>query len=84
MIHSYASRSKPRSNSGSVFWRKIETSNDLYDMHFFPSGERNITRAFDPMEGHYGIDLVAAPNEVVKAALDGTVIMSTWTLETGM
>jgi murein DD-endopeptidase MepM/ murein hydrolase activator NlpD len=56
---------------------------DLYDMHFFPPVNGIITRSFNPMEGHYGIDLVAAPNEVVKAALDGTVTMSTWTLETG-
>ena len=42
-----------------------------------------ITSSFDPMEGHFGVDLVAAPSEVVKAALGGTVTMSTWTLETG-
>ncbi|MCP4311090.1 MAG: M23 family metallopeptidase [Bacteroidetes bacterium] len=56
---------------------------NLYDMHFFTPVNGIITRAFNPMEGHYGIDLVAAPNEVVKAALDGTVTISTWTLETG-
>ena len=56
---------------------------DLYDMHFFPPVNGIITRSFNPMEGHFGIDLVAAPNEVVKATLDGTVTMSTWTLETG-
>jgi murein DD-endopeptidase MepM/ murein hydrolase activator NlpD len=58
-------------------------NSDLYDMHFFTPVKGIITRSFDPMEGHYGIDLVAAPNEVVKAVLDGTVIISTWTLETG-
>lgn len=56
---------------------------NLYDMHFFTPVDGIITRSFDPTEGHFGIDLVAAPNEVVKAALDGTVTMSTWTLETG-
>ena len=56
---------------------------NLYDMHFFTPVNGIITRSFNPMEGHYGIDLVAAPNEVVKATLDGTVTMSTWTLETG-
>jgi murein DD-endopeptidase MepM/ murein hydrolase activator NlpD len=59
------------------------TDHNLYDMHFFTPVDGIITRSFNPMEGHYGIDLVAAPNEVVKAALDGTVTMSTWTLETG-
>lgn len=56
---------------------------NLYDMHFFTPVNGIITRSFNPMEGHFGIDLVTNPNEVVKAALDGTVIMSTWTLETG-
>jgi murein DD-endopeptidase MepM/ murein hydrolase activator NlpD len=56
---------------------------NLYDLHFFTPVKGIITRSFDPMEGHFGVDLVAAPNEVVKAALDGIVTMSTWTLETG-
>lgn len=55
----------------------------LYNMHFFTPVDGIVTREFNPVEGHYGIDLVAAPNEVVKATLEGTVIMSTWTLETG-
>lgn len=60
-----------------------QVNRNLYDMHFFTPVNGIITRSFNPMEGHFGIDLVAAPNEVVKAALDGTVTMSTWTLETG-
>jgi murein DD-endopeptidase MepM/ murein hydrolase activator NlpD len=55
----------------------------LYDMHFFPPVQGILTRKFNPSEGHFGIDLVAEPDEVVKAALAGTVTMSTWTLETG-
>lgn len=56
---------------------------NLYEMHFFSPVKGILTRAFSPSEGHFGIDLVSAPDEVVKAALDGTVTMSTWTLETG-
>ena len=52
-------------------------------MHFFTPVAGLVTREFNPVAGHFGIDLVAAPNEVVKATLEGTVIMSTWTLETG-
>jgi murein DD-endopeptidase MepM/ murein hydrolase activator NlpD len=62
---------------------EVDVNRDLYEMHFFPPVKGIITRSFDPLEGHYGIDLVAAPNEVVKATLDGTVTMSAWTLETG-
>ncbi len=56
---------------------------NLYDMHFFTPVNGIITRSFNLLEGHFGIDIVAAPNEGVKAVLDGTVITSTWTLETG-
>jgi len=60
-----------------------QVNRNLYEMHFFTPVKGIITRSFSPSDGHYGIDLVAAPNEVVNAALDGTVTMSTWTLETG-
>ncbi len=58
-------------------------NSDLYDLHFFTPVNGIITRSFNPSEGHFGVDLVAETDEVVKAALDGTVTMSTWTLETG-
>jgi murein DD-endopeptidase MepM/ murein hydrolase activator NlpD len=60
-----------------------QVSKNLYDLHFFTPVNGIVTRSFNPREGHFGIDLVAEPNEVVKAVLDGTVTMSTWTLETG-
>jgi murein DD-endopeptidase MepM/ murein hydrolase activator NlpD len=61
----------------------VDVNQKLYDMHFFTPVHGIITGAFSPADGHFGVDLVAEPNEVVKAALDGTVTMSTWTLETG-
>jgi hypothetical protein len=60
-----------------------QSGDNLYDLHFFTPVNGIITRSFNPSEGHFGIDLVAETDEVVKAALDGTVTMSTWTLETG-
>lgn len=60
-----------------------QVNKNLYDLHFFTPVNGIVTRSFNPREGHFGIDLVAEPNEVVKAALDGTVTMSAWTLETG-
>ena len=32
---------------------------------------------------YYGIDIVAPRNEAIKATLDGMVVLSTWTSETG-
>ncbi|HRY33229.1 MAG TPA: M23 family metallopeptidase [Bacteroidales bacterium] len=50
---------------------------------FFTPLKGLITNNFDPVNNHYGIDIVAKKNELVKAALDGRVIMADWTLETG-
>ena len=61
--------------------KKPESS--LSSTHFFTPIKGLVTNTFNTTDNHYGIDVVAAPNEVVKATLDGTVILSTWTLETG-
>jgi murein DD-endopeptidase MepM/ murein hydrolase activator NlpD len=58
-------------------------SQKLHDLHFFTPVNGIITGAFNPADGHFGVDLVAEPDAVVKAALDGTVTLSNWTLETG-
>ena len=58
-------------------------SSSLGNVNIFPPLQGIITRHFDPEQGHFGIDIVANQNEAIKAALDGTVIFSDWTLETG-
>jgi len=55
----------------------------LPSFHFFTPVKGLITNNYKPDEDHYGVDIVCAPNELVKAVLDGTVILSSWTLETG-
>ena len=50
---------------------------------FFPPIKGVVTSYFDPAANHFGIDLVAEPNEAVKATLDGTVIFAGWTIQTG-
>ena len=42
-----------------------------------------ISSEFDANKKHFGIDIAASPNESVLAVLDGTVILSTYTAETG-
>ena len=42
-----------------------------------------ISSSFDANGKHFGIDIAANPNESVLATLDGTVILSTYTAETG-
>jgi len=55
----------------------------LAKIHFFKPVEGVVSSKFNLNSNHFGIDLVAAPNAVVKTIYDGTVIMSTWTSETG-
>ena len=50
---------------------------------FFSPVKGTITSAFDIREKHYGVDIVAPENEAIKAASDGTVVLSNFTTETG-
>lgn len=50
---------------------------------FFPPLRGVVTNAFNAAEGHYGIDVVTKADEAVKACLDGTVIMASWTSDAG-
>jgi murein DD-endopeptidase MepM/ murein hydrolase activator NlpD len=50
---------------------------------FFVPLKGVITNGFNTKQDHYGIDIVAKQNEAIKCVLDGTVIFSNWTLETG-
>ena len=56
---------------------------EIYNQNFFKPINGIITAPFAPLEKHYGIDIVAPHNDAVKSVLDGTVILSAWTLETG-
>jgi murein DD-endopeptidase MepM/ murein hydrolase activator NlpD len=42
-----------------------------------------VSGKFDPKTKHFGTDIVAKPKAVVSAALEGTVIFTGWTTETG-
>lgn len=65
--------------------RKEDKSNagSISDYFFFTPLKGYISNGFNPAGGHYGIDIVSKENEAIKATLDGTVIVSTWTLATG-
>jgi murein DD-endopeptidase MepM/ murein hydrolase activator NlpD len=61
----------------------IKHESSISEMHFFPPVKGIITNGYNAKENHLGIDIVGSPNEVVKATIDGTVIMASWTIETG-
>lgn len=77
---------------------RSETAYDLYysenadrpviqsprkNYNFFAPLNGIITSEYDLSLQHYGIDIVTKKNEAVKATLDGTVLFSDWTVETG-
>src|SRR5690554_595719 len=55
----------------------------LNQLHFFVPVKGVITENFTPYADHFGIDLVSEPNARISAVLDGTVIFSEWTMQTG-
>lgn len=55
----------------------------IADFHFFSPIKGYVTDRFDARIEHYGIDIVGAENEPIKAIADGMVITSSWTVETG-
>lgn len=55
----------------------------LSGVFFFPPLRGVVTSTFDRQQGHYGIDIVTKADEAVKACLDGTVILSSWTSDAG-
>jgi len=63
-----------------------ESSNkpqELRNIAFYAPLKGMITDRFDIQTEHYGLDIVAPENEAIKASLPGTVILSSWTTETG-
>jgi len=55
----------------------------LSDLYFFPPVRGMVTSHFNVHLRHYGVDVVAAGDLMVKAVLDGTVLMADYTAETG-
>jgi murein DD-endopeptidase MepM/ murein hydrolase activator NlpD len=62
---------------------QAETEQNLAGLHFFPPVKGIGSGKFDPRSKHFGTDLVTKPKSPVSSALDGTVIFTGWTMETG-
>jgi murein DD-endopeptidase MepM/ murein hydrolase activator NlpD len=57
--------------------------NDLQEIYFFSPITGFVSAAYNVKEGHYGVDIVAKKNEPVKCVADGTVILASWTQDSG-
>ncbi len=76
----FAGRSSSASAStGTVVLRDIP----LEQLFFMPPVSGEVLSPFDMDKSHFGIDVAAPKNTAVKAAADGVVISSGYTVETG-
>ena len=82
-------RSLPAAEKGLQLTRS-ELAATSYHLPNYPSDlllctpmEGMITTPFNVQIEHYGLDIVGKENEPIKSIADGTVILSTWTVETG-
>lgn len=50
---------------------------------FFPPVKGYVNNVYNEKELHYGVDIPTHENELVKAASDGKVIVSEWTIDNG-
>lgn len=60
-----------------------ESVSSLAGLHFFPPVKGIISGRYDLRTKHFGTDIVTKPKAIVSSALDGTVIFTGWTMETG-
>lgn len=61
----------------------ITSQPDVDGLIFYRPARGMISSHFDADKRHFGTDIAANPNESVLATLDGTVILSTYTADTG-
>lgn len=60
-----------------------ESVSGLANLHFFPPVKGIVSGRYELRTKHFGTDIVTKPKALVSAVLDGTVIFTGWTMETG-
>jgi len=60
-----------------------ESVSSLASLHFFPPVKGIVSARYEIRTKHFGTDIVTKPKALVSAVLDGTVIFTGWTMETG-
>ena len=62
---------------------KEQKYHDMEGVFFFTPITGFISDKYDAKKAHFGIDIVAKTNEPVKCVADGTVVMASWTQDSG-
>ncbi|MBL7883748.1 MAG: M23 family metallopeptidase [Bacteroidia bacterium] len=55
----------------------------ISNFFFFTPLKGIVSEQFKSKEKHFGIDIVGPENEAIKSTLDGTVVLASWSAETG-
>lgn len=66
-----------------VLLSQTKKVNSLDNLYLVSPVTGSVSSSFDPAIDHYGVDILAPKDTPVKSILDGYVITSDWTLETG-
>ncbi len=61
----------------------LSGNSELQEVFLFSPISGLISRKFNLQEDHFGVDIVSKRNEPVMAVASGTVVLSSWTQETG-
>ncbi len=69
--------------TGALLQQNAKTSETIKNIHFTIPLKGIITNEFDAKKSHFGIDIVPGNEETIAASLSGTVILATWSVETG-
>ncbi len=56
---------------------------DIRSMSLFRPTQGLVASSFNTLESHLGVDIAASPNQSVVSVLDGTVLVSSFTAESG-
>ena len=66
-----------------VFNKPSQQNEQVQNLLFFKPVEGMVIEGFNSEKNHYGVDIVAKDNATIKSTLDGVVMFSSWTSETG-
>lgn len=58
-------------------------NSELFEVFFFSPITGLISRKYNLQDDHYGVDIVSKKNEPVMSVASGTVILSSWTQDSG-
>lgn len=68
---------------GNLLDNTLSAETNINDLIFIPPITGMVSDTFSPNRGHYGTDIVAPKGKHIKATQKGTVIVATFSVETG-